>query len=102
MCYSGPQIYGSGALGGAQAELLAVPAADFQLLAIPEGISTEQALLLTDNLATGWAAAQRADIPVGGTVAVRRAGAVGQCAAAQRVRPRRGHGVRRRRGRRSA
>lgn len=80
MCVQGPQIFGSGLLGGAQADLLAVPAADFQLLAIPDGISTEQALLLTDNLATGWAAARRADIPPGGTVAVIGAGAVGQCA----------------------
>lgn len=79
-CVRGPQIFGSGLLGGAQADLLAVPAADFQLLAIPDGIDTEQALLLTDNLATGWAAAKRADIPVGGTVAVIGAGAVGQCA----------------------
>lgn len=79
-CVGGPLIFGSGALGGAQAELLAVPAADFQLLAIPEGIGTEQALLLTDNLATGWAAANRADIPIGGTVAVIGLGAVGMCA----------------------
>lgn len=70
LCHSGFQIFGGGVLGGAQADLLAVPAADFQLLKIPEGISTQQALLLTDNLATGWAAAQRADIPFGGTVAV--------------------------------
>ncbi|WP_280832721.1 alcohol dehydrogenase catalytic domain-containing protein [Mycolicibacterium frederiksbergense] len=80
MCVHGPQIFGTGALGGAQAELLAVPAADFQLLKIPENISTEQALLLTDNLATGWAAAKRADIPIGGTVAVIGLGAVGMCA----------------------
>lgn len=79
-CVQGPQIFGSGALGGAQSELLAVPAADFQLLAVPDGINTEQALLLTDNLATGWAAAKRADIPVGGTVAVIGLGAVGMCA----------------------
>ncbi len=79
-CIYGPQIFGSGLLGGAQADLLAVPAADFQLLRIPEGIDTEAALLLTDNLATGWAAARRADIPLGGTVAVIGAGAVGQCA----------------------
>lgn len=79
-CVHGPQIFGSGLLGGAQADLLAVPAADFQLLTIPEGIDTEQALLLTDNLATGWAAAKRADFPLGGTVAVIGAGAVGQCA----------------------
>lgn len=79
-CVHGPQIFGSGVLGGAQSELLAVPAADFQLLAVPDGISTEQALLLTDNLATGWAAAQRADIPPGGSVAVIGLGAVGMCA----------------------
>lgn len=79
-CVAGPQIFGAGVLGGAQADLMAVPAADFQLLRIPEGIDTEAALLLTDNLATGWAAARRADIPVGGTVAVIGAGAVGQCA----------------------
>jgi alcohol dehydrogenase len=79
-CVHGPQIFGSGALGGAQSELLAVPAADFQLLKVPAGVSTEQALLLTDNLATGWAAAKRADIPIGGTVAVIGLGAVGMCA----------------------
>jgi len=79
-CHSGPQIFGSGMLGGAQSELLAVPGADFQLARIPEGISVEQALLLTDNLATGWAAALRADIPLGGTVAVTGLGAVGLCA----------------------
>jgi threonine dehydrogenase-like Zn-dependent dehydrogenase len=80
MCFSGFQIFGGGVLPGAQADLLAVPAADFQLLKTPDGISTEQALLLTDNLATGWAAAQRADIPYGGTVAVIGLGAVGLCA----------------------
>lgn len=79
-CVSGPQIFGSGGLGGAQAELLGVPAADFQLLRIPEGISTEQALLLTDNLSTGWAGAKRADIPLGGTAVVVGLGAVGLCA----------------------
>lgn len=45
MCFSGPMIFGAGVLGGAQADLLAVPAADFQVLKIPEGITTEQALL---------------------------------------------------------
>src|SRR6478736_5262083 len=79
-CLSGPLIFGSGALGGGQSELLAVPAADFQLLRIPDGIDDEAALLLTDNLGTGWAGAQRADIPPGGTVAVLGLGAVGQCA----------------------
>ncbi|KZS84415.1 alcohol dehydrogenase catalytic domain-containing protein [Mycobacterium persicum] len=80
MCRLGPQIFGSGALGGAQADLLAVPAADFQVLKVPDAITTEQALLLTDNLATGWAAARRADISFGATVAGIGLGAVGLCA----------------------
>ena len=79
-CMQGLRIFGSGALGGAQSELLAVPAADFQLLPIPDGIDTEAALLLTDNLATGWAGAQRADITPGDTVVVFGLGAVGLCA----------------------
>lgn len=79
-CVSGPQIFGSGLLGGAQADFLAVPAADFQLLPIPDDIDTEEALLLTDNLATGWAGAQRAEIPPGATVVVLGLGAVGLCA----------------------
>ena len=79
-CVGGPRIFGAGALGGAQSELLAVPAADFQLLRMPHDIDTEEALLLTDNLATGWAAAQRADFPPGATVVVLGLGAVGLCA----------------------
>jgi 2-desacetyl-2-hydroxyethyl bacteriochlorophyllide A dehydrogenase len=75
-CLSGPRVFGAGELGGAQAELLAVPAADFQLLRIPEGVTDEAALLLTDNLATGWAGAAGAS----GTVVVLGLGAVGLCA----------------------
>ena len=75
-CLSGPRVFGAGELGGAQAELLAVPAADFQLLRIPEGVSDEAALLLTDNLSTGWAGAAGAS----GTVVVLGLGAVGLCA----------------------
>lgn len=79
-CHSGPQIFGTGVLGGAQSELLAVHAADFQLRVLPDAIGDEAALLLTDNLATGWAAVRRADMPIGGTVAVIGLGAVGLCA----------------------
>lgn len=75
-CVSGPRVFGAGELAGAQAELLAVPAADFQLLRVPSGISDEAALLLTDNLATGWAGAAGA----AGTVVVLGLGAVGLCA----------------------
>ena len=79
-CVLGPQVFGSGMLGGCQATHVAVPAADFQLLAIPEGIDDDAALLLTDNLATGWAGASRADFRPGETVAVIGLGAVGLCA----------------------
>jgi 2-desacetyl-2-hydroxyethyl bacteriochlorophyllide A dehydrogenase len=83
-CVAGGQVFGSGTgLGGGQSDLLAVPAADFQLLVLPEDpqeLDDEAALLLTDNLGTGWAGAQRADIPPGGTVVVLGLGAVGLCA----------------------
>jgi 2-desacetyl-2-hydroxyethyl bacteriochlorophyllide A dehydrogenase len=79
-CIEGPKVFGSGALPGGQATAVAVPAADFQLLAVPEGMDDEAALLLTDNLGTGWIGAQRADIPPGGTVVVLGLGAVGLCA----------------------
>jgi 2-desacetyl-2-hydroxyethyl bacteriochlorophyllide A dehydrogenase len=79
-CRFGPQVFGAGTLGAAQATRLAVHAADFQMLAIPDGMDDEAALLLTDNLSTGWAGARRADLTPGDTVAVLGLGAVGLCA----------------------
>ncbi|HEY2564326.1 MAG TPA: alcohol dehydrogenase catalytic domain-containing protein [Acidimicrobiales bacterium] len=79
-CVEGPKVFGSGRLPGGQASAVAVPSADFQLLRIPEGLDDEAALLLTDNLNTGWIGAKRADIPAGGTVVVLGLGAVGLCA----------------------
>jgi 2-desacetyl-2-hydroxyethyl bacteriochlorophyllide A dehydrogenase len=79
-CVEGPKVFGSGALPGGQATAVAVPAADFQLLGIPEGMDDESALLLTDNLGTGWVGAERAEFPAGGTVVVLGLGAVGLCA----------------------
>ncbi len=79
-CVHGPQVFGSGTLGGGQASQVAVPSADFQMLAIPEGVDDQAALLLTDNLNTGWIGAKRADTPQGGTVVVLGLGAVGLCA----------------------
>jgi len=79
-CVEGPKVFGTGMLGGGQATLVAVPAADFQMLPVPPGVDDEAALLLTDNLNTGWIGARRADIPAGGTAVVLGLGAVGQCA----------------------
>src|SRR3546814_9681816 len=71
-------------LHGGQAEAVAVPAADGAVVRIPEGITDEQAVLLTDILPTGYLGAQRADITPGDVVAVFGLGPVGvfalQCA----------------------
>ena len=57
------QVYGvSPLLPGGQAEAVAVPAADRWLLAIPDGVSVEQAVLLTDILPTGFFGAKNADL----------------------------------------
>ncbi|HEX4219767.1 MAG TPA: alcohol dehydrogenase catalytic domain-containing protein [Acidimicrobiales bacterium] len=79
-CVEGPKVFGSGGLPGGQASAVAVPSADFQLLRIPPEVDDQAALLLTDNLNTGWIGAKRADIPAGGTVVVLGLGAVGLCA----------------------
>jgi threonine dehydrogenase-like Zn-dependent dehydrogenase len=81
----GLQIFGTSLeLAGGQAEAVAVPAADASVLAIPEGMTDEQAVLLTDILPTGFLGARRADISPGDTVVVIGLGPVGvfalQCA----------------------
>ena len=76
----GAGIFG-GSLGGAQAELLRVPNADVNLLAIPASIEDERALFLGDALAAGFHAAEIAEIAEGETVAVVGAGPVGYLAA---------------------
>jgi threonine dehydrogenase-like Zn-dependent dehydrogenase len=71
-------------LPGGQAEAVAVPFADHFTLPIPEGVSDEEAVLLTDILPTGYIGAVRAGIQPGSTVVVVGLGPVGvmavQCA----------------------
>lgn len=69
------------ALAGAQAEFVRVPHADTTLGLLPPGCSEEAALLMGDNLATGWVAVERARVQPGESVVVVGGGAVGQLAA---------------------
>lgn len=64
-------------LEGCQAEAVRVPAADFNATKIPEGLSAEQALMLTDALPTAWFGCRNADIGPGRAVAVVGLGPIG-------------------------
>lgn len=71
----------SSRLQGCQAEFVRVPAADFNAQKIPDGITADQALMMTDALATAWFGARNADIQRGSTVAVVGLGPIGLLAA---------------------
>ena len=72
----GAGIFG-GSLPGAQAERLRVPAADVNLLAIPDGVDDERAVFVGDVLTTAMHAAEVGAIRPGECVAVIGAGPVG-------------------------
>lgn len=72
----GTGIFGGG-LPGAQAELVRVPGADNNLLAIPEEVDDERALFVGDVLTTGFYGSAVAEIAPGDAVAVVGAGPVG-------------------------
>lgn len=78
-CAAGiPRVFGNALdLPGGQAEFVAVPAADTSCHLIPESISNEQAVMLTDILPTGYYGAGNADVRPGDTVAVIGLGPVG-------------------------
>ena len=67
---------------GNLAEYFLVNDADYNLAPIPGSLSDEQALYATDMISTGFAGAENAEIPLGGTVAVFAQGPVGLCATA--------------------
>ena len=66
-----------GGLGGTQAELVRVPYADVNLLAVPNGLEDERALFVGDILTTGYYGAAISGIRSGDAVAVIGAGPVG-------------------------
>src|SRR3978361_1037992 len=78
-------IYGyshtTGGYDGGQAEFVRVPFADVGPSKIPDWMSDEDAVLLTDALATGYFGAQLGDIAEGDVVVVFGAGPVGLYAA---------------------
>jgi len=69
-----------GGYAGGQAEYARVPFADTGLFKIPDGLTDEQVLFLTDIFPTGYMAAENCQIQPGDTVAVWGCGPVGQFA----------------------
>jgi len=69
-----------GGFAGGQAEYARVPFADVGPLKIPEGLTDEQVLFLSDIFPTGYMGAEMCDIKGGETIAVWGCGPVGQFA----------------------
>ncbi len=82
--YSGAGLFGFshmlGGYAGGQAEYARVPFADFGPIKVPEGLSDEQVLFLSDIFPTGYMAAENCNIHPGDTIAVWGCGPVGQFA----------------------
>jgi threonine dehydrogenase-like Zn-dependent dehydrogenase len=82
--YSGSALYGYshlyGGYPGGQAEYARVPFADVGPIKVPETLSDEQVLFLSDIFPTGYMAAENCDIQGGDTIAVWGCGPVGQFA----------------------
>lgn len=69
-----------GGYAGGQAEYVRVPCADFGAFKVPDELSDEQVIFLTDIFPTGFMAADNCGIEPGQTVAVWGCGPVGQFA----------------------
>ena len=86
MGHSAGGIFGyshlTGGFAGGQAEYARVPFADVGPLKVPEELTDEQVLFLSDILPTGYMGAEMCGIKPGDTVAVWGAGPVGQFAIA--------------------
>jgi threonine dehydrogenase-like Zn-dependent dehydrogenase len=82
--YSGSGLFGYshlyGGYAGGQAEYVRVPFADVGPIKIPEGLSDEKVLFLSDIFPTGYMAVENCRIEPGDTVAVWGCGPVGQFA----------------------
>lgn len=72
--------FGFAPLAGAQAEYLRVPFGQFNLAKVPDGVTDEQALFVSDILPTGYFAAEWGGVQHGDVVVVVGSGPVGLCA----------------------
>lgn len=83
---SGTAFFGgpasTGPFDGLQAEMARIPFAATGLVRIPDGVTDDEALLLSDIFPTGWFGAELAEVGSGDTVAVLGCGPVGQFAIA--------------------
>ena len=82
--FSGAGLFGyshmMGGYAGGQTEYVRVPFADAGPIKVPNDVTDEQVLFLSDIFPTGYQAAENADIKSGDTVAVWGCGPVGQFA----------------------
>lgn len=69
-------------INGAQAEYLLVPNAQANLAKIPDDLSDEQVVLLSDIASTGFSGAESGKIKIGDSVVVFAQGPIGLCATA--------------------
>ncbi|CAO5247031.1 zinc-dependent alcohol dehydrogenase [Frankia sp. AgKG'84/4] len=70
----------TGPFDGLQAEYARVPFANVGLVPLPDSVSDDQAIMISDIYPTGWFGAKLAEVGTGDTVAVFGAGPVGQFA----------------------
>lgn len=78
--FGGPQA--TGPVNGLQAEKARIPYASNTLVKIPDGVSDDQAILISDIFPTAWFGAELAEITKGDIVVVFGCGPVGQFAVA--------------------
>ena len=80
--YSGSGLFGyshmMGGYAGGQAQFVRVPFIDVGALPVPDSLSDEQVLFLSDIFPTGYMAAENCDIKPGDVIAVWGCGPVGQ------------------------
>jgi threonine dehydrogenase-like Zn-dependent dehydrogenase len=78
--FGGPEP--AGGIDGLQAEKARIPYAHMTMVKVPDEVTDEQAILISDIFPTGWFGADLCDIKPGHTVAVFGCGPVGQFAIA--------------------